>query len=38
LSPGALRSNLTIGFTDGRTWEFEVSPQIRRPLARALGY
>jgi hypothetical protein len=41
LSPGALRTNLTIGFTDGGTWKFEVSPLIRRPLVRvvrALGY
>jgi len=41
VSPGVLRTNLTIGFTDGDTWEFEVSPLIRRPLVRvvrALGY
>jgi hypothetical protein len=41
VSPGFLRTNLTIRFTDGGTWEFEVSPLIRRPLvrvARALGY
>jgi hypothetical protein len=41
LSPGVLRTNLTIGFTDGATWDFEVSPLIRRPLVKvvhALGY
>ena len=41
VSPGFLRTNLTIRFTDGGTREFEVSPLIRRPLVRvtrALGY
>jgi hypothetical protein len=26
VSRGALRANLTISFTDGGSWEFEVSP------------
>jgi hypothetical protein len=41
LSPGVLRTNLTISFSGGGTWQFEVSPLIRRPLVRvvrALGY
>jgi len=41
VSAGVLRTNLTISFTDGGRWEFEVSPLIRRTVvrvARALGY
>ena len=41
VSAGLLRTNLTISFTDGGRWEFEVSPLIRRTVvrvARALGY
>jgi len=41
LSPGVLRTNLTIGFTNGGTWEFEQSPLIRHVLVRiirTLGY
>ncbi|MGH3187601.1 MAG: hypothetical protein ACRDPY_24060 [Streptosporangiaceae bacterium] len=41
VSAGVLRTNLTITFTDGGRWEFEVSPLIRRTVvrvARALGY
>jgi hypothetical protein len=41
VSRGALRTNLTIGFTDGGRWEFEVSPLIRRTVVQvvhALGY
>jgi hypothetical protein len=41
VSRGFLRSNLTISFADGGTWEFEVSPFIRRTIVRivlALGY
>jgi hypothetical protein len=40
LSPGVLRTNLTITFTDGGRWEFEQSPLIRPVLVkivRALG-
>jgi hypothetical protein len=38
---GALRTKLTIGFTDGGRWEFEVSALVRRTVVRvvdALGY
>jgi hypothetical protein len=41
VSPGVLRTNLTISFTDGGSWEFEVSPLIRHTVVRvvrALGY
>jgi hypothetical protein len=43
LSPGAafLRTNVTIGFTNGSTWEFEQSPLVRPVLVkiiRALGF
>jgi hypothetical protein len=41
VSSGVLRTNLTISFTDGGSWEFEVSPLIRRTVVRvvdALGY
>ena len=41
VSRGALRTNLTISFTDGGSWEFEVSPLIRRTVVRvadALSY
>jgi hypothetical protein len=41
VSRGFLRSNLTINFADGGSWEFEVSPFIRRTIVRivlALGY
>jgi hypothetical protein len=41
VSRGFLRSNLTISFADGGTWEFEVSPFIRSMIVRivrALGY
>jgi hypothetical protein len=41
VSRGFLRSNLTISFADGGTWEFEVSPFIRSTIARiahALGH
>jgi hypothetical protein len=41
VSPGFLRTNLTIGFTDGGRWEFDVSPLIRYTvvrIVRALGY
>jgi hypothetical protein len=41
VSRGFLRSNLTINFTDGGRWEFEVSPFIRSTVVRivhALGY
>jgi hypothetical protein len=41
VSPGVLRTNLTISFTDGGRWEFEVSPLIRSTvvrIVRALGY
>jgi len=41
VSRGALRTNLTINFTDGGSWEFEVSPLVRRTVVRvvhALGY
>jgi hypothetical protein len=34
VSRGFLRSNLTISFADGGTWEFEVSPFIRRTIVR----
>jgi hypothetical protein len=41
VSAGLARTNLTISFTDGSTWEFEVSPLIRRTVVRvanALGF
>lgn len=41
VSAGVLRTNLTISFTDGSNWEFEVSPLVRGTVARvahALGY
>jgi hypothetical protein len=41
VSRGFLRSNLTINFADGGSWEFEVSPFIRSTILRivqALGY
>jgi hypothetical protein len=43
LSPGAafLRTNVTINFTNGSTWEFEQSPLLRPLLItiiRALGF
>jgi hypothetical protein len=41
VSRGFLRTNLTIGFTDGGRWEFDVSPLVRRTVVRiasALGY
>ncbi len=41
VSPGVLRTNLTISFTDGGNWEFEVSPLIRQKVVKvvhALGY
>jgi hypothetical protein len=41
VSRGFLRSNLTINFADGGSWEFEVSPFIRSTIVRivqALGY
>jgi hypothetical protein len=41
LSPGFLRTNVTIDFTNGGTWEFEQSPLVRPVLVkiiRALGY
>ena len=41
VSAGVLRTNLTISFTNGDRWEFEVSPLVRRTVvrvARALGY
>ncbi len=41
VGPGVLRTNLTIGFTDGGRWEFEVSPLIRHTVVRvvrALGH
>jgi hypothetical protein len=41
LSPGFLRTNLTIAFTSGGTWEFEQSPLVRPVLVkiiRALGF
>jgi hypothetical protein len=36
-----LRTNLTINFTDGGCWEFEISPFVRFMvvrIVRALGY
>ena len=41
VSPGLLRTNLTISFIDGGSWAFDVSPLIRRTVVRvagALGY
>jgi hypothetical protein len=41
VSRGFLRSNLTITFADGGSWEFEVSPFVRSMIVRivrALGY
>jgi len=41
LSAGFLRTNVTIGFNDGGTWEFEQSPLLRPALVkiiRALGF
>ena len=41
LSPGVLRTNLTITFNGEGRWEFEQSPLIRPVLVkiiRALGY
>ncbi len=41
VSRGMLRTHLTISFTDGGSWEFEVSPLIRRTVVRvadALSY
>jgi hypothetical protein len=41
VSAGLARTNLTISFKDGSTWEFEVSPLIRRTVVRvahALGF
>jgi len=41
VSRGALRTNLTIGFTNGGSWAFEVSPLVGRTVARiadALSY
>jgi hypothetical protein len=41
VSAGLARTNLTISFQDGSTWEFEVSPLIRRTVVRvanALGF
>ena len=41
VSPGVLRTNLTINFTGGGNWEFEVSPLIRQKVVQvvhALGY
>jgi hypothetical protein len=41
VSPGVLRTNLTIRFTGGGRWEFEVSPLIRLTVVRvvsALGH
>jgi hypothetical protein len=41
VSAGVLRTNLTISFNDGSSWEFEMSPLARQTLvrvARALGY
>jgi hypothetical protein len=40
VSRGTLRTNLTISFTDGGSWAFEVSPLIGRTVVRvadALG-
>jgi hypothetical protein len=34
VSRGVLRTNLTINFTDGGSWAFEVSPLIRRTVVR----
>jgi hypothetical protein len=41
VSRGTLRTNLTISFTDGGSWAFEVSPLIGRTVVRvadALGH
>lgn len=41
LSPGVLRTNLTITFNGGAHWDFEQSPLVRPVLVkiiRALGY
>jgi hypothetical protein len=41
VSAGLARTDLTISFKDGSTWEFEVSPLIRRTVVRvahALGF
>ena len=41
VSRGFLRSNLTVTFADGGSWEFEVSPFVRSTIVRivrALGY
>jgi hypothetical protein len=41
VSRGVLRTNLTIDFTGGGTWEFEVTPLLRHKVmqvVRALGY
>jgi hypothetical protein len=41
VSRGFLRTNLTINFTDGGCWEFEISPFVRFMvvrIVRALGY
>ncbi len=41
VSRGYLRSNLTVTFADGGSWEFEVSPFVRSMIVRivrVLGY
>jgi hypothetical protein len=41
VSASLARTNLTISFTDGSNWEFEVSPLVRGTVVRiahALGY
>ena len=41
VSPGVLRTNLTINFTGGGTWELEVSPLLRQKVVQvvhAMGY
>jgi hypothetical protein len=41
VSRGVLRTNLTISFTGGGDWEFEVSPLIRQKVVQvvhAMGY
>ncbi len=41
VSASLARTDLTISFTDGSNWEFEVSPLVRGTVARvahALGY
>jgi hypothetical protein len=34
VSRGALRTNLTIGFANGGSWAFEVSPLVGRTVVR----